>query len=172
MSNCKRNISLALHNRPQLLVLIVDVQVDVAGFHVPSALLHLCAFVSYIGLHSVPTKFKIAYNITLLCNHASTVVVIRSCSMPTPILIILHWHSSGMVKATASWSRGSGFESWWVLYISKCPQCICQFKMIFWFHFHKLQYAHFRPSYVSLIGMLSFKAVIPIEKAGETMKVW
>ena len=102
VSNCKRNISLALRIRPQLMVLIVDVQVDVAGFHVPSALLHLCAFVSYIGLHSVPTKLKIAYNITLLCNHASTVVVIRSCSTPTPILIILHWHSSGMVKATAS----------------------------------------------------------------------
>ena len=86
VSNCKRNISLALRIRPQLLVLIVDVQVDVAGFHVPSALLHLCAFVSYIGLHSVPTKLKIAYNITLLCNHASTVVVIRSCSTPTLIL--------------------------------------------------------------------------------------
>ena len=40
-------------------------------------------------------------------------------------------------------------------------------KMIFWFHFHKLQYAHYRSSCVSLIGMQSFKAVTPTEKAGE-----
>ena len=45
-------------------------------------------------------------------------------------------------------------------------------KMIFWFHFHKLRYAHIRLSCVSLISMQSFKAVTPIKKAGETMKVW
>ena len=44
-------------------------------------------------------------------------------------------------------------------------------KMIFWFHFHKLRYAHYRLSFVSLISMQSFKPVAPIEKAGETMKV-
>ena len=48
---------------------------------------------------------------------------------------------------------------------------LSQLKMIFWFHFHKLRYAHYRSSCVSLIGMQSFKAVTPIEKAGETMKV-
>ena len=42
---------------------------------------------------------------------------------------------------------------------------------VFWFHFHKLRYAHYRSSFVSVIGMQSFKAVTPIEKAGETMKV-
>ena len=45
------------------------------------------------------------------------------------------------------------------------------FKMIFWFHFHKLQYAHYRLSIVTIIAMQSFKTVAPIEKAGETMKV-
>ena len=44
-------------------------------------------------------------------------------------------------------------------------------KMIFWFHFDKLRYAHYRSSCVSIIGMPSFKAVTPIEKAGETKKV-
>ena len=45
------------------------------------------------------------------------------------------------------------------------------FKMIFWFHFDKLRYAHYRLSIVSIIAMQSFKTVAPIEKAGETLKV-
>ena len=48
---------------------------------------------------------------------------------------------------------------------------IFNIKIIFWFHFDKLRYAHYRSSFVSLIAMQSFKAVTPIEKAGETMKV-
>ena len=45
-------------------------------------------------------------------------------------------------------------------------------KMIFWFHFHKLPYAPYRLSNVSIIAIQSFKTVAPIEKAGEMLKVW
>ena len=77
-----------------------DVQVDVAGFHVPSVLLHLCTFVRYIGLNSVQLqpKLKIAYKIALLSSHASSVVVITANPMTIIFLIILQWHSSGEVE--------------------------------------------------------------------------
>ena len=49
---------------------------------------------------------------------------------------------------------------WWIV-----------LKMILWFHFHKLRYAHYRLSIVSIIAIESFETVALIEKAGEMMKV-
>ena len=58
---------------------------------------------------------------------------------------------------------------WWIL--KNTHSTDLGVKMIFWFHFHKLRYAHYRLSIVSLIAMLSFKTIALIKKAGETMKV-
>ena len=61
------------------------------------------------------------------------------------------------------------------LYVHTYNRPFMQFKIIFWFHFHKLRYAHYahyRSSFVSLLGMQSFNAVTPIEKARERMNVW
>ena len=68
----------------------------------------------------------------------------------------------------------------WLTYIyghlatsTACCQCPGGgIKMIFWLIFYELCYAQYFSFFVSLVAMLSFKPVTPIEKAGETMNVW
>ena len=71
-------------------------------------------------------------------------------------------------------SKSKMFKTWNIVIPidDEIKATMAAIKMIFWVHFHKLRYAHYKLSVVSIIAMQSVKTVAPIEKAGETMKVW
>ena len=100
----------------------------------------------------------------------------QKLSFPVALTPTLHWHVQ-LLSHRAVFSLSfckimpidTLFKFRTLIFFHKHLLNDIELKMIFWFHFHELRYAHYRSSFVSLISMQSFKPAAPIEKAEETI---